>query len=58
MTLIPESIGVGTLDLNGKRFALLRFPTDAMELDLVVSFADLGALVAQGDRLRMEEAAR
>lgn len=61
VTLVPDAIGVGTIEIGARRYALLRLPSsvpEGMNVDVVLSFADLGALVAESDALRSREVAR
>lgn len=61
VTLVPDAIGVGTIEIGTRRFGLMRLPSsapDGMNLDVVISFADIGALIAELDELRCREVAR
>lgn len=63
-TVIPDGIGVGTIEIGDRRYALLRIETGdsgdlpGSSIDVPVSFSDLGALVAEGSELRSREASR
>lgn len=59
LTVIPDAIGVGTIEVGSKRFALLSMPVrdSDMHLDVVMSFADAAAVSAECDRIRSEEMA-
>lgn len=61
VTLVPDAIGVGTIEIGERRYALLRLPSsvpEGMNVDVILSFADLGALVAEGEQLRAREVSR
>lgn len=60
LTLIPETIGVGTVAVGDRRYPILRLPStrDGVQVDVIMSFADLGQLIAECSDLRAREAAR